>query len=202
MLGLPKGDDFAVLLNDSFLYPEIKDRYKPYFDKKNFVFQNMIDYINSSIIGVNLTAISGSTNIEQNKKGITYPQKSGLKSINKINKQLRITFQLKRGFMNWFILNDQLSYYIDNKGTPSGDLTGDDTYLPPISIFFMDDDGDIIFERIHKNIVMVEIDDLSLVKTDNKVNKKEFTVTFYYGEWDNKYNIVEVPNIIKQEYSY
>lgn len=202
MLGLPKGSDFFVILGDNFIYDEIKERYQPYFDKKNFVFNNMLDYLNASIIGVNVAGISaGSTS--QNKGGVTIPHRSGHKSMNKVTKTIRINFQMRTGYLNWFMMNDLLSYYLDSSAkSSSGDMTGDDTFLPPISVFFIDDDGNILFERIHKNIVFTKIDDLNLVKTDNKVTRKEFSVTFEYGMWDTKYNIVDVPNITNPIYSY
>lgn len=203
MLSAPKGNDFVVIFNDNFLYKSVKDRYNDYFNQKNFVFQTITDYINATVIGVNFPAMRGTTNNKQLKGGSTFSHRSGLPSKNKINKTVRITFQLKRGFLNWFILNDLLSQYNDNINNPSGaELTGDDTFLPPITIMITDDDGDIVVERTLKNIVMVDMDDLVLQKTDNRISKKEFTVTFEYGEWNNKYNFTEKINVIKPEYVY
>lgn len=203
MLSSPKGNDFVVMFNDNFLYKSIKERYNDYFNQKNFVFQNLTDYINATVIGVNLQAMKGDTNNTQLKGGNTYTHRSGLPSKNKINKTIKITFQLKRGFLNWFIMNDMLSQYVDGvNGKTGSELTGDDVYLPPISIFLLDDDGLIVFERILKNVVIVGMDDLNLQKTDNKISKKEFSVTFAYSEWNNKYNVTEKINIIKPEYVY
>lgn len=202
MLGLPKGDEFFVLLGDNFLYPEIIDRYKAYFDRKNFIFNNMLDYINASIIGVNIAGIS-SNSTQQNKGGIKIAHRTGKKSADQMNKTMRLTFQTRAGFLNWFIMNDLVSMYIDSASEKSsGDFTGNDTFLPPITVFFRDDDGNIIYERIHTNIVAVKIDDLNLVKTDNKVSRKEFSVTFEYGQWNNKYNILEDPDVTNPIYSY
>jgi hypothetical protein len=202
MLGLPKGNDFVVMFGDNFLYKEVVDRYKDYFDQKNFLFQNMTDYINATVVSVNFASIKAGTTT-QTKLGDTYTHRSGMNSKAKVSKVMRVTFQLKRGFLNWFILNDQLSRYIDStSGATNKELTGNDTFLPPITIFILDDDGNIVFERIYKNIVMSEMDDLNLVKTDNKVSKKEFTVTFNYSEWNIKYNMTERVNIMDKKYVY
>lgn len=203
MLSPPKGNDFVVMFNDNFIYEAVKSRYNDYFNQKNFVFQNITDYINATVIGVNFPAMKGSTNNKQLKGGTTYSQRSGLPSKNKMNKTVRITFQLKRGFLNWFIMNDLLSQYNDSVNSSTGaELTGADTYLPPITIMILDDDGDMIVERILKNVVITDMDDLVLLKTDNRISKKEFTVTFEYGEWNNKYNFTEKINSIKPEYIY
>lgn len=202
MLAPPKGNDFVVILADDFLYDEVKGRYNDYFKQKNFLFQNLTDYINATIIGVNFTSVKTSVNT-QKKFGDTYTHRTGLPAKSQVNKALKVTFQLKRGFLNWFILNDQLIAYADSKFKETGkNTTGNDTFLPPINVFILDDSGNILFERIYKNIVMAEMDDLTLLKTDNKVSKKEFTVTFYYSEWNIKYNITDKVNEIEPKYVY
>lgn len=201
MLSSPKGNDFVVIFGDNFLYKEVVERYDDYFKQKNFIFQNLTDYINATVIGINFVGLKGGTTT-QTKFGDKYYHKSGLSSKSKASKTLKVTFQLKRGFLNWFILNDQLSAYNDSKYDSRGELTAGDTFLPPITVLILDDDGNIIFERIYKNIVMDEMDDITLLKTDNKTSKKEFTVTFRYSEWNIKYNITEKVNTIDTKYVY
>lgn len=202
MLGLPKGNDFVVMFGDNFLYKSVVERYEDYFNQKNFLFQNITDYINATVVSISFPSIKAGTKT-QNKLGDMYTHRSGLPSKSKVSKTIKVTFQLKRGFLNWFILNDQLSQYNDSVNNPTGsELTGNDTFLPPITVLILDDDGNIAFERIYKNIVMSEMDDLTLIKTDNKVSKKEFSVTFSYSEWNIKYNITDRVNITDTKYVY
>ena len=204
MLGLPKGSDFIVQFDDRFLYDSVKERFAPYFDQKNFIFQSLTDYLNATVMGINFDGINASSNNTQTKgkESKVTKYRTGLPSKERIDKTITITFQLKKAFLNWFILNDQLSQYVDTINTPNTPDTGNDTFLTPITVFILDDDGNIAFERIYRGIVMESITDLTLNKTDNKIGKKEFSVTFSYSDWNIKYNIVDKVNQVKREYSY
>ena len=206
MIGVPRASDFVVHIPDNFIYESIKEKYKDFFDEKNFLFQNITDYINSTVMSANFPAPKLNSNNSQIKgyNAEKIEHRSGMHSSQKFDKKIKINFQLKTSYLNWFIWHDLLCDYNDNV---NGDkinnrVVGNDTFLPDISVFMLDEDGNISHERILKNIVPDSMDDITLIKSESKINKKEFSVTFKYSDWMIKHNSLDVGGKFKKEYSY
>jgi len=204
MLHSPKSDSFVLILPDNFIYPSIIERYKPIFDAKNFMFSNIHDFLNATVTGVNFTGIK--TKVQEQtlgKESRKQRYRSGINAKEQTNKELVVNFKMTTGFLNYFMMLDQLVQYNDSTnegGNPS--LVGNDTFLNSITLLILGNDGNIWFERIYDGIVINSIDDLNLSKEAVKYKSLDFTVRFAYNDYQIKNNISEKVNKIQKEYRY
>jgi len=204
MIQSPQSSDFIVVLPDNFLYERIKDMYRDWFDANNWLFVNINDFLASTLVRANFTGFTSSTNEQTKGKGSKKVMfRSGINLSESSNKQLQLTFRMTTGFLNYFILLDQLQAYSDSDNNSDNNyVTGDDAFLNNLTMFILNEEGQIAFERIYENIVFYAIDDISLDKESLKVRDIEFTVRFLYTDFKIKRNILKRVDITNEKYVY
>ncbi len=60
--------------------------------------------------------------------------------------------------------------------------------MPPIHLFILTEDDDILCDIIFKEIRWQKISAIRLSKQDNGIGAKEFDITLAYNDWDMKIN--------------
>lgn len=120
MLSLsPRKDMFRLLLPNDILPPEVKSKYAEMLNKMPGVITSPIDYLNESIVGIEIPGIN-SVHIEQSQvsfgRGIEpHHQNTYISTKNPldlIDKDLKITFRMNQGLYNYFMLYETLFYRI------------------------------------------------------------------------------------------
>lgn len=123
MLSLsPRYDLFKFELPKTFLPKEVSDKYQKILNKNAGVITTPIDYLNESIQGINIPGISdltidqpqhsfnsisgeGKLNVEPGRSN-TY--KNNANPLDKISKEITITFRFNQGFYNYFMLYETI----------------------------------------------------------------------------------------------
>lgn len=123
MLSLsPRYDLFKFELPKTFLPKEVSDKYQKILNKNAGVITTPIDYLNESIQGINIPGISDLTidqpqhsfnsisgeeklNVEPGRSN-TY--KNNANPLDKISKEITITFRFNQGFYNYFMLYETI----------------------------------------------------------------------------------------------
>lgn len=204
MIQPSSSSDFILIISSNFFYKEVKEKFNGIFEQKNWLFESMSDFINATIISTSFTGLKFNS-IEQrsNKNNQKRFYRSGMPSSENMKNKFTVRFRMTSGFLNYFILLEQLMQYNDSENvTADQSNTGNDAFLNPITLMILGEDGEILFERIHSQIVMESIDDLTLNKESIGVKDLEFTVVFSYSNFDIKYNFLEKTNKINPKYVY
>lgn len=128
MLSLsPRYDQFRLLLPKDFLPTEVNEKWQKYFSREAGVFTTPIDYLNESIKGVTLPGIQDLVvtqnqhssnpiartnkriNVEPNQANSTY---STANPLDRINREITVTFRLNQGLYNYFMLYETIFYRV------------------------------------------------------------------------------------------
>ena len=138
MLSLsPRYDLFRFELPKTFLPKEVSDKYQKILNKNAGVLTTPIDYLNESIKGINIPGISdlvteqqqhshnsinglGRINVEP---GRSNSYKATGNPLDKIDKEITITFRFNQGFYNYFMLYETIFYkYCKPTNIPNEDV--------------------------------------------------------------------------------
>lgn len=191
MLSLsPRYDLFRFELPKDFLPPEVTEKYQKILDTNAGVLVTPIDYLNESIQGVNIPGISeltmeqdqhshntinglGKINVEP-KRSNTY--KANGNPLDKINKEITVTFRFNQGFYNYFMLYESIFWkYCKPTNYPSEDV---------LFIDLMDETGKISARVKYLDCIMDGIDGLDFTYSKLERDTGTFDVTFKFNNID------------------
>ena len=192
-----QASQFIFNLPQAFLKAEIVDTYTPILEKNWVQYENVIDYLNSTIKGVNFPGIS----FELVKRIETRGKERYLKPAKNIQDiptthDLTVTFRSVDSDLNYWLMFDIMSkHYLDV----------DNAFLEPFTITCVDIHRDAIYVIRFYEIILKALSDNTFNYSQQKVNAKEFTITFHFNFYDiefllNQSKVLElgdVPQIIQ-----
>jgi hypothetical protein len=192
-----QSNQFIFNLPQSFLKPEIIQTYQPILEKNWVQYENVIDYINSTIKGVNFPGISFDLvkRIEvRGKERFLKPAKN-IQDITTTH-DLTVTFRSVDSDLNYWLMFDIISkHYLDT----------DNAFLEPFTITCVDIHRDAIYVIRFYELILKSLSENTFNYSQQKVNAKEFTVTFHFNFYDIEFllnqskvlELADVPRIIQ-----
>lgn len=187
-----QSNQFIFNLPQSFLKPEIIQTYQPILEKNWVQYENVIDYINSTIKGVNFPGISFDLvkRIEvRGKERFLKPAKN-IQDITTTH-DLTVTFRSVDSDLNYWLMFDIISkHYLDT----------DNAFLEPFTITCVDIHRDAIYVIRFYELILKSLSENTFNYSQQKVNAKEFTVTFHFNFYDiefllNRSKVLELGNV-------
>ena len=187
-----QASQFIFNLPQAFLKPEIIDTYTPILEKNWVQYENVIDYLNSTIKGVNFPGISFELvkRIEvRGKERFLKPAKN-IQDIPTTH-DLTVTFRSVDSDLNYWLMFDIISkHYLDT----------DNAFLEPFTIACVDIHRDAIYVIRFYEIILKSLSENTFNYSQSKVNTKEFTITFHFNFYDiefllNQSKVLELGNV-------
>ena len=192
-----QNSSFIFQLPSDFIPQEIIQTYQPILEKNWVQYDNVLDYINSTIKSVDFPGISFTTPEQIMIRG----KKRGFKpSINVqdiiTNRELSIVFRNVDSNLNYLLLFDILNkHYLDVENL----------HINPFTIQSLDIHRDVVYTIKFFEIIIKTITNQIFDYSQQKLSDKEFTLTAYFNFIDIEFNlnqskvleIAEVPTIIQ-----
>src|SRR5271157_300893 len=127
-----KHNNFVILFSQNFFYPEVEQRWKPVIDRLKLPYNSTADFLNACIQAVSWPQLSLITATQQERQyQITWRGGKELEPI--FDKTVTVTFKLTEGFISYWMLFEQIEYYLTYaKATP---------FWPPMFLSFLDHNG-------------------------------------------------------------
>ena len=187
-----QSSQFIFNLPQAFLKPEIITTYTPILEKNWVQYENVIDYLNSTIKGVNFPGISFDLvkRIEVRGKERYLKPAKNVQDITTTH-DLTVTFRSVDSDLNYWLMFDIISkHYLDV----------DNAFLEPFTITCVDIHRDAIYVIRFYEIIVKSLSDNTFNYSQQKVNAKEFTITFHFNFYDiefllNKSKVLELGNV-------
>jgi hypothetical protein len=192
-----QGSQFIFNLPSDFLPTEIVETYMPVLEKNWIQYENVIDYINSTIKSVNFPGISFEMpkQITMRGKERQFKPSKNVQDITTTH-DLTVTFRSVDSDLNYWLMFDIISkHYLDT----------DNAWVNPFTITCVDIHRDAIYVIRFYEIVLKSLSDNTFNYSQQKVNPKDFTIGFHFNFYDiefllNKSKVLEletVPTIIQ-----
>lgn len=187
-----QSSQFVFNLPSSFLSPEIIESYRPILEKNWIQYENVIDYLNSTMLSVNFPGISFDIPMQIRKRGKERNFKPA-KNVQDIitTRELQVTFRSVDSDLNYWLLFDIINkHYLDVENQ----------WLHPFTISCLDIHRDAIYVIKFYEIIVRSLSDNNFNYSQQKVNQKEFTMSFNFNFYDvefllDKSKVLETTNI-------
>ena len=192
-----QGSQFIFNLPSDFIKQEIINTYTPILEKNWVQYENVIDYVNSTIKSVNFPGVGIDMPKQTNMRGKERQFKPA-KNVQDITTthDLTVTFRSVDSDLNYWLMFDIISkHYLDTENS----------WVNPFTITCVDIHRDAIYVIRFYEIVLKSLSDNTFNYSQQKVNPKDFTIGFHFNFYDiefllNKSKVLEletVPTIIQ-----
>ena len=187
-----QGSQFIFNLPSDFIKQEIIETYTPILEKNWVQYENVIDYINSTIKSVNFPGVGFDMPKQTNMRGKERQFKPA-KNVQDITSthDLTVTFRSVDSDLNYWLVFDILTkHYLDV----------DNAWVNPFTITCVDIHRDAIYVIRFYEIILKGLSDNTFNYSQQKVNAKEFTLTFHFNFYDiefllNQSKVLELGNV-------
>ncbi len=191
-------NQFIFNLPSDFIKQEIINTYTPILEKNWVQYENVIDYVNSTIKSVNFPGVGIDMPKQTNMRGKERQFKPA-KNVQDITSthDLTVTFRSVDSDLNYWLVFDILTkHYLDV----------DNAWVNPFTITCVDIHRDAIYVIRFYEIILKGLSDNTFNYSQQKVNSKEFTMTFHFNFYDiefllDKSKVLELgalPSIIQR----
>jgi hypothetical protein len=193
-----QNSQFVFNLPSNFLPQEIIDTYKPILEKNWIQYDNVIDYINSTIKSVSYPGL-GITTPEQTLirgKKRAYKPSTNVQDIL-TQREIDVTFRSVDADLNYWICYDIfIKHYLDVVNL----------YINPFTLTAVDIWRDAIYQIKFFEIIAMSLGENKFEYNQQKTNAKDFTIKFKFNFTDvefllNKSKVLELgatPKIIQR----
>ena len=193
-----QGSQFIFNLPSDFIKQEIINTYTPILEKNWVQYENVIDYINSTIKSVNFPGVGIDMPKQTNMRGKERQFKPA-KNVQDITSthDLTVTFRSVDSDLNYWLVFDILTkHYLDV----------DNAWVNPFTITCVDIHRDAIYVIRFYEIILKGLSENTFNYSQQKVNAKEFTINFHFNFYDiefllDKSKVLELgalPSIIQR----
>jgi len=193
-----QSSQFIFNLPSDFLPQEIIDTYAPILEKNWIQYENIIDYLNSTVKSVNFPGISFDMpkQILMRGKERQFKPSKNIQDITTTH-DLTVTFRSVDSDLNYWLMFDIISkHYLDT----------DNQYVFPFTVTCVDIHRDAIYVIRFYEIILKSLSDQDFNYSQQKVNAQDFTMTFHFNFYDiefllDKSKVLElgdIPGIIQR----
>ena len=178
---------FVIDIPSGFFYPSVRERWQPYVQKLKLPYQTVEDFINSSILSLSIPDITlPIVSQQQGQYQATYYGGKELEPI--VNKSLSITFKLTESYLSYWIIFDQLEYYLKY-------ANNEPCFLKPIFLTFLDNNGLALIKFKFNMITPTNLSNLELSYSKNVTDFTTFQLCLSY----NRFEIIDtITNKIRE----
>lgn len=171
-----QGNQFVFNLPSDFIPQKLIERYKVILEKNHIQYENVIDYLNSTIQSVTLPGISFDLVKQVYPRGKERFYKPAINVQDIItNRELNIDFRSVDSHLNYFIIYDIVNkHYLDV----------DNLYLNPFMLTCVDIHRDAIYRIFFREIILKSLSDMTFNYSKFNMSESTFTLTFNYNFYD------------------
>jgi hypothetical protein len=163
-----------------FISARLYAKFQDFLDSRHTQYDNVLDYLNSTIKEIVFPSISYE-NVEQRiKYGKKQPWRPSINILDTFQQELDITFRSVDSHTNYFMILEILQEFYQ---------TAKRTWIPYFSLHILDKNGDLIYTVIFKNNLLKTLSENRLTYQNQDFSEKQFTMTFRFSYLDILYEI-------------
>lgn len=165
-----------------FIIKEVVEKYEKYINRLPIPYDTVDTFINSTIQQVNFPTLRQIDTTEQIRPGgFKQSYKSSTTLQNLIQREFSVTFKLGEGFINYWILYENMVKFLD--------FQNPDVYLPDFRLLLLDNDGVVMASVVLQQIMYTSLSEIQLNYASTTPQFSTFTVGFKCNNVDVKLEI-------------
>ena len=173
-------DLFRFQLPKVFVPMEIRDRWRPYFERQPMPTSDVVGILNYTIQSVTVPNFNFQP-VEQGKpgnadiaRGTTRQWRQSMSPEMLIDRQFSVTFKLIDGYVNyWIMMETFFHYYAFSTREP---------FTCDMPVRILDDDGSVMYTVTFHDVLYTGLSDFELTYSELDVDLMNFTADFSFNE--------------------
>jgi hypothetical protein len=179
-----QGSQFVFNLPSDLVPKSILERYIPLLEKNWIQYENVLDYLNSTIKEISYPGLS----LTLPDQTLHYGKKRNYKPVTNINdiattREISVIFRRVDSDLNYWIMYDLFTNVY---------LNTTDTFINPFQVIALDIHRDAIYSINFSEIVLSNLSEIVFAYNQQRFNEQTFTLTF-------NYNFLDVEFILNQD---
>ena len=171
-----QGSQFVFNLPSDLIPESIVERYRPILEKNWVQYENILDYLNSTIKEVSFPGMS----LVLPEQTLHYGKKRSYRPVTNVNdivttRELTVIFRRVDSDLNYWILRD----IFDNKY-----LDTTEVFANPFQITALDIHRDAIYEVNFKEIILSNISEIVFAYNQQSFDEQTFTLSINFNFYD------------------
>lgn len=181
---------YVFNLPSDFVPKEINDLFMPLIELHHSVYDDVISYLNSTILKVDYPGMSMDIPYQTTYQGkqINYREARPLQDLLN-NRQITVVFAKMNGDFNYWILSHLFKYHY---------LNNNNNFINPFLMSVLDLNRDEIFTIQFKQLIFKELSDIEFNYGDFDFKDETFTVVFNFNFHDIIYKLKEDKVLISE----
>lgn len=168
-------DLFVFNMPTDFIPDELEERYKILIKNYHLPFMTIVDYINSTILDINLPSISQTPVVQSKMYGKQRSFRSGISPYDLYNKEISINMQdIDHGIPATIVHDAWLHHYIKN-GKP---------FVEPFVVTRLDEERRELFKYVFSEIIPISFSDIRLGYQEKDDSSQTNTLTCKFNKVD------------------
>ena len=175
---------FTAYFPSNFFYKEVEDKWGAFVERMKLPYRTVCDFMNSQIQSVNFPGF----NMEVSEQGreqynVVYPGGKEYEAI--VGKDLNIVFKLTESYLSYFILLDQIWWYLRYADTVAGEPAEvkKPVWMEPFHLRFLSDAGFGMTGFVFQEITPKSLTELQLSYAAQAATYNTFTLTLSYNRF-------------------
>jgi len=168
-------NQFVVRFPKTFFYKEIHEKWTPIIKRLRLPYENLEDFMNSSIQAINFPAIDLPF-IEQPQQQFRIAYRGGKELEPVFDKNLTLTFKLSEGFITYWILFEQIELFIQVYETKK-------PFWDPMYVSFLDHHGYELIAFSFNKIIPTNMSQFNVSYSTTAAEFSTFTVNLRYNRF-------------------
>ena len=175
-----QNNQFIFNIPQGFITKDVEDKFQVLLDKNFIPYNDVMDYINSTIKDIVFPSVSFDR-VEQRAfhgKKINYREAGNI--ADKFQGEIDITFRSVDSHLNYFILSEISTRFY---------LQDNPNYLDNVSISIIDKDGDLIYTIVLRQVLITSLSEIRLSYNASNFDERDFTLQLSYNFIDIVWSI-------------
>ena len=173
---------FVFNLPKGFLSSKVITKYEGYVKRLPSPYDTLTDFINATIQSVNFPTLNAIDNVQQTRPGgFTQTYKSSTTIQNLVQRDFTVTFKLGEGFINYWILYENILEFLDFKNP--------EQYFQDFRLMMLDNEG-VVMTTVHlQQPIVTSLSQVQLNYSSTTPQFTTFSVSFKCNYVDIKLEI-------------
>jgi len=179
-----QNNQFIFNLPQGIITKEVDENFQILLDKNFIPYNDVMDYINSTIKDVVFPSMSYDTVEQKGYHGKSLKWRESGNIHDKFSGEIDITFRSVDSHLNYFIIMEIANRFY---------LADNPNYIQPITIDIIDKDGDLIYTIVLRDVLISSLSELRLSYNSTEFSEHTFSLQF-------KYNFIDILWKIDRDY--
>lgn len=171
---------FIFLFPVDYFAPEVKEKYKKYYQSLIMPYDTIDDFMSSTIQQVEFPSWQMQLAQQTRLHGKKQEFKNSTQVVDNFKREFTITFKMTDAYLNYFIFLENSLKFMDFENTKQT--------FDPMELVLLDNQGFMVASIVFKNPILKGQDGLKLSYSSLTPEFKIFTATFQYFDFDIKVN--------------